>query len=252
MFYNCMTINEMRDPAYFHFKILQNIFIWKKEYFYMAKCTSCGAEIQDESSFCSQCGAAQSVGLAGNQSATAVKGDHFRTMGRMGIMSNGLEVVIENDQGTIGSVAFSGGLAGAFEADFQLNDPQGNMLLRTQHNKPKKLISTFKNYSILDSNGNEIGQMDIHTRKATIRAQNGQEYEVTENIGGRNIKILSSGTVVGEIKHHLESKYFEGKISGDIPTEIFVTYLLYRTMEHAVTSSDFMGGQGMNGVGFRL
>ncbi|MCI2411918.1 zinc ribbon domain-containing protein [Cuniculiplasma divulgatum] len=218
----------------------------------MVKCTSCGAEIRDGSSFCSKCGAAQPTGMAGNQSSTAITGDHFKTMGRMGVLSHGLELVIENDHGTIGSVAFSGGLVGEFVANFQLIDPQGNMLLRTQHNKPKKLISTFKNYTILDSNGTEIGQMDIHTRKATIRGQNGQEYEATENIGGRDIKISSNGTLVGEIKHHLESKYFEGKILGDIPAEIFVTYLLYRTMEHAVTSSDFMGGQGMNGLGFRM
>lgn len=218
----------------------------------MSKCTSCGAEVQDDSSFCSQCGAAQPSGVVGNQSSTAITGDHFKTMGRMGVLSNGLELVIENDQGTIGSVAFSGGVIGEFVANFQLINPQGNTLLRTQHNKPKKLISTFKNYSILDSNGNEMGQMDIHTRKATIRSQDGKEYEVTENIGGRDIKISSNGSVVGEIRHHIESKYFEGKILGDIPTEIFVTYLLYRTMEHAVTSGDFMGGQGMNGLGFRL
>ncbi|MCL4345155.1 MAG: hypothetical protein M1375_03815 [Candidatus Thermoplasmatota archaeon] len=173
-------------------------------------------------------------------------------MGRMGVMSHGLELVIENEQGTIGSVSFSGGLMGTFEANFQLNDPQGSVLLRTQHNKPKKMISTFKNYSIIDSSGNEIGQMDIHNRRAEIRTQKGQKYEVTENIGGRDIKISSNGNVVGEIKHHLESKYFEGTITGDIQPEIFVTYLLYRTLEHAVTSGDFMGGQGMNGVGFRL
>ena len=218
----------------------------------MAKCASCGEEIEDGTTLCPQCGAAQPVGVYGKGSAIAVTGDHFKTMGRLGVLSGGLEVVIENDQGTIGSVAFSGGLAGTFEANFQLNDPQGNMLLRTQHNKPKKLIQAFKNYSILDPNGNEIGQMDIHNRKAIIRAQNGQEYEATEDIGGRHIKISSNGSVVGEIKHHLESKYFEGNISGDIPTELFVTYLLYRTMMHAVRSSDFMNGPGMNGVGFKL
>lgn len=218
----------------------------------MAKCVSCGAELQDGASFCVQCGAAQPAGQAGNQNVRPVTGKNFKTMGRMGVMSHGLELVIENEQGTIGSVSFSGGLMGTFEANFQLNDPQGNVLLRTQHNKPKKLISTFKNYSIIDSNGNEIGQMDIHNRRAEIRTQNGQNYEVTENIGGRDVKISSNGNVVGEIKHHLESKYFEGTITGDIQPEIFVTYLLYRTLEHAVKSGDFMGGQGMNGVGFRL
>ena len=213
----------------------------------MATCSSCGATIDDNAQFCPQCGAAQ----PGQSGVNGITGNHFKTMGKTPIMGGMPSVEIANDNGVIGSVSFSGGVRGMFEEDFQLNDPSGNVLVMTRHNRPKKLISAFRNYSILDPSGNEIGQMDIHTRKAVLRTSSGQEYEVTESLGGSDMKIRANGQDVAEIKHHIASRYFEGTITGDIPAPVFVTYLLFKTLQHAVSSGEFLGPGFQNG-GFRI
>lgn len=222
----------------------------------MSYCGKCGTQIPDGASFCPSCGNPVAQGVQQNGSMgndkSRISGDHFKTVGKKNMMSFIPQIEISSENGLIGYVEIPQGIVGEMHRDFVLVGPDNMPLLNIQHMKSGKAFSTARFYSITDKSGNGIGEMEIHERKATLKDVNGNEFNVNENLSGREYKIHSKSGEVAEIKHHLASKYFEGNVSGDIDRSLFVSYLLYRTLLHAMNEGSFYGGPMTGGPGFRI